>query len=259
MFETDKMAFSAVCETGLEIERLKKDLQTRSESFAEIERELRLRLVLANREISHLRNSLHDSESTVQHMRSKMGVIDNDGSLRIDDRSYSTSFNSGSYRNTSTTSEQYSTHNGSETSNQEEEEQILFAKDSETAGENGDDEDRKSLLLQNPAGLNASNFIPVAKKRKLGVRISVEGNVPETKEECWERMFSLLLRFDAEHSHCNVPQRYKSTQSDGTNICLGRWLQFQRVLQRRNRMQADRLMRMQALVDQGKLLWDFTL
>jgi hypothetical protein len=251
-----------------EIERLKIELMICSQTSNAVERDLRIRLSVADREIAQLRDRLHDSESAIRQMRSNFDSIEAERvSRRIEKRACMDSFGrlgTLSFSGNTSAEELHHGHEGESDIGDLEEEERALARGSEAAGDamgssDCESESKESLLLQNPNGLNVSTFIPVAKKRKLSYKSSSDGTIAETKEEHWETMFSLLLQFDAEHKHCNVPQRYKFILSNGSTPCLGRWLQFQRVLQRKNRMRADRLARMQALVDSGKLFWDFNL
>ena len=253
-------------ETELEVDRLKMELMLCTETAAAVERDLRIRLNQSEREVIQLRERLHDSESAIHKMRANHESAEAERlAKKKARRSAADSFNRMSqplgYSNPLSVG--HDLDGELDCGNQEEKERAL-AIGTEAAGDSlcssdSDNDNEDSLLLQNPLGLNASTFIPVAKKRKISSKLSSDGSLVETKEEHWESMFTLLLRFDAEHKHCNVPQRYKYNLIDGSTPCLGRWLQFQRVLHRKSRMRADRLARMQALADDGKLFWDFNL
>lgn len=260
-------------ETALEIERLEMELMQCKETAAAVEGDLRLRLSLSEMVVSQLRDRLNESESTIHQMHSEQEAIQADRLLS----KRSKICTAGSFRLTmgcSDSSSSSSSSGGQIDQLQSESEGDLdegraFARVSERRGHlmslsDSDNDNEESLLLQNLDGLNASTlggvtYIPIAKKRKMTVKLANDGLLSETKEEHWESMFALLLRFDSEHKHCNVPQRYKFHLLDGTTPCLGRWLQFQRVLQRKNKMRSDRLFRMQVLVDDGKLFWDFNI
>ena len=260
-------AFTEMDEKESEIELLKVALRKNSETSAAIERDLRLRLCQAEKKISELKDRLR-SEAAINQIHSNYEAAESERLYRKRDRktcgdTYCLLSEPLCYSGDTSSAEHASMH-GDESDVEDRDRNRAISKISEAARDvrgssDSEGEIKDSLLLQNPRNLNASTFIPVAKKRKFNVKLHIEGALVETKEEHWETMFSLLLQFDAEHRHCNVPQRHKFILSNGSAPCLGRWLQFQRVLQRKNRMRADRLSRMQALVDAGKLFWDFNL
>lgn len=91
----------------------------------------------------------------------------------------------------------------------------------------------------------------------------------ESKVVCddakWETMFGLLLDYGEEHGDCNVPERLKVAKGspsgeldnqgeDGSN--LGKWLQRQRHGMKMQSLRADRMVRMQQLVNSGLLVVD---
>lgn len=253
-----------------EIERLEMELMLFRETAASVERDLRLRLSSSEREISQLRDRLSESESAIHQIRSNHDAIEAERLLRKRSRRCAAAaFRTlplGCSHSLSSSGGQINLL-GSDSEVRDLDEGRAPADDSMPTGDSinsSDSDNEESLLLQNLDELNASTlggvtYIPIAKKRKMSVKLANDGIVSQTKEEHWESMFALLLRFDSEHKHCNVPQRYKFHLLDGNTPCLGRWLQFQRVLQRRNKMRSDRLLRMQALVDDGKLFWDFNI
>ena len=57
----------------------------------------------------------------------------------------------------------------------------------------------------------------------------------------WEKRFSELVRFKAEHGHCNVPRRWSE------NPELGRWVAKQQAVYRRGELSPDRVERLEAL------------
>lgn len=260
----ERLMYTDTADKDAEIERMKIELMICTQTSNAVERDLRLRLSLADREIAQLRDRLHDSESAIRQMRSNFDSIEAERVSRsVDKRTCMDTFSRLPHA-LDFSGNSSSGHEGESEMGDLEEEERALARGSEAAGDamgssDCESDSKDSVRLQGQNGLNESTFIPVAKKRKLSYKSSSDGAIAETKEEHWETMFSLLLLFDAEHKHCNVPQRYKFILSNGSTPCLGRWLQFQRVLQRKSRMRADRLARMQALVDSGKLFWDFNL
>lgn len=89
------------------------------------------------------------------------------------------------------------------------------------------------------------------------------------KSLAWQKHFTALVEYGKEHGHCNIPVRAEYTcdlpilSSDGTRMRysgkLGKWLHDQRQAfkgNKKERLRADRANLMQALVDQGLLLWD---
>jgi len=85
----------------------------------------------------------------------------------------------------------------------------------------------------------------------------------------WQKNYAALVEYGKENGHCNVPARCEyscdlpAVDSEGVRIHytgkLGRWLHDQRQLFKGNtkkKLRADRAQLLQALVDQGLLLWD---
>ena len=58
----------------------------------------------------------------------------------------------------------------------------------------------------------------------------------------WEDMYNLLVQFKEREGHLNVPYRHKE---DGEN--LGYWLAFQRQLEKKEVLQADRRAKLDVL------------
>ena len=253
-----------------EIERLEMELILFRETAAAVERDLRLRLSSSEREISQLRERLSESESAIHQIRSNHQALESERLSRKRSRRCATA----AFRTLPLGCSHSLLSTGGQINLLESDLEVrdLNVERAPADGliplgdstNSSDSDTEESLLLQNLDELNASTlggvtYIPIAKKRKMTVKLANDGALSQTKDEHWESMFALLLQFDSEHKHCNVPQRYKFHLLDGNKPCLGRWLQFQRVLQRRNKMRSDRLLRMQALVDSGKLFWDFNI
>ena len=280
----DEIVVPEMVEKDREIGLLKMNFILHSDAAAAVERELRIRLAASENEIAHLHDRLQESEAALQQMRNDFHNIETQLLLRREskagagehiDRSsqaadyshaLSLSSSSGQVNHLQCGREVTKTNNLNEGNavrrrNSDAHGDALDSSDSDSKnGNESENEKEVSLLIQNPKGLNASTFIPIAKKRRMNMKLSNDGVMAGTKKQHWESMFTLLLRFNAEHKHCNVPQRYKFNDSlDGTITCLGRWLQFQRISQKKNRMPPDRLARMQHLVDEGKLFWDFNM
>lgn len=75
-------------------------------------------------------------------------------------------------------------------------------------------------------------------------------------DDQWERMFDAVVSYGEEHSgNCNVPTNYSQTLPDGSEVRLGLWLYAQRQHRRLNKLRDDHLVKLQDLVDQGKLAW----
>ena len=92
---------------------------------------------------------------------------------------------------------------------------------------------------------------------KLHLELKVSENVNDEK---WNQYYSLMIQYgDTHNGDCNVPQKYSVKMSDGTSVRLGIWLRCQREHKKRNdpRMTKERVSKLQALVDDGRLLWDF--
>jgi hypothetical protein len=74
----------------------------------------------------------------------------------------------------------------------------------------------------------------------------------------WDRKFEAMLAYEKEFGTCNVPDSYKSYQIDGKPVKLGRWLSKQRSAKKYGKLNESRLARLQALVDEKRLLWEFS-
>lgn len=82
---------------------------------------------------------------------------------------------------------------------------------------------------------------------------------PENVNDRWFRMFSALVQFGKEHNgNCNVPFAYSCIMTDGSKVCLGKWLHTQRQLYWGvgGELLPDRLNRLQELVSQRAFIWD---
>jgi hypothetical protein len=80
---------------------------------------------------------------------------------------------------------------------------------------------------------------------------------PQLNDHRWEVMYSLLLKYQQENGHCNVPFSYKAPGlNDSSRPCnLGAWLNTQRQLKMKNELRDDRAARLQQLVDAGAMNW----
>lgn len=74
---------------------------------------------------------------------------------------------------------------------------------------------------------------------------------PLSHDDSWATKFNALLEYEKVHGHCNVPFYYE----DSSMMKLGKWLDKQRQLFKIGSLAPDRLARLQALVDSGKLKW----
>jgi hypothetical protein len=66
-------------------------------------------------------------------------------------------------------------------------------------------------------------------------------------DSIWNANFEALVEYGNEHGHCNVTPSIKG---------LGCWISQQRLLHRKNLLRLEREEQLQALVDEGKLMWD---
>ena len=74
-------------------------------------------------------------------------------------------------------------------------------------------------------------------------------------DEKFEFCINLLRAFENIHGHCNVPQTFIHTTSEGAEIKLGLWLTTQRQLKRKGILDSEREKVLQSMVDSGKLKW----
>ena len=72
-------------------------------------------------------------------------------------------------------------------------------------------------------------------------KLDAEGFVWSADDAAWETMYGELLSYHQNHGHCNVPQNYSGRHR------LGVWVQNQRQVRRRGRMQAARAKRLEAI------------
>ncbi len=72
-------------------------------------------------------------------------------------------------------------------------------------------------------------------------RLEALGLVWDPFEAACEEQFSALVRFKAQHGHCNVPQRWSE------NPILGNWVATQREMQRQGGLPKERQRRLEAL------------
>eukprot|EP01041_Mallomonas_annulata_P003699 gene3699-7359_t len=86
------------------------------------------------------------------------------------------------------------------------------------------------------------------------LRWDVPNHCP-SDEENWEAMLNALIQYSNEHGHCNLSSCYEHTMTDGTNVKLGAWLSQQRHHKKKNKLREDREVKLQRLVDEGKLNW----
>ena len=63
-----------------------------------------------------------------------------------------------------------------------------------------------------------------------------------------------MAKYGDEHGgDCNVPYDYKCILGDGRDVRIGRWLEKQRLYKKNITLKGDRLIKIQQLVDLGKL------
>jgi len=82
----------------------------------------------------------------------------------------------------------------------------------------------------------------------------------------WHTNCDAVEEFYRQYGTCNCPSDTYCLLPGGREVNLGRWLEIQRSFKKNSRgngtvvysrnMPADREMRLQALVDEGKLKWD---
>eukprot|EP01041_Mallomonas_annulata_P002937 gene2937-5770_t len=75
------------------------------------------------------------------------------------------------------------------------------------------------------------------------------------KDEQWNHNYADLLKYGEDYGHYNVPHTFMFIREDGSKLALGNWLGKQRYLKASNTLRFDRLERLQALADEGKLSW----
>lgn len=77
----------------------------------------------------------------------------------------------------------------------------------------------------------------------------------------WDAMFEAVLLYGREHDgNCNIPVKYVTKLQNGLDVKLGAWLSCQRQLKRGTadlKLRPDREARLQGLVNEGMLAWDF--
>uniref|UniRef100_UPI0009B050FF DEAD/DEAH box helicase n=1 Tax=Chlamydia suis TaxID=83559 RepID=UPI0009B050FF len=108
-----------------------------------------------------------------------------------------------------------------------------------------------SVYLQNPSlGVWVSDQREKIKKGKLAedkiARLEEMGFVWDVLKEAWEENFLELQRFQEEHGHCKVPQRYLQ------NPDLGFWVCRQRRRFKKGKLAEDRVARLEEL----GFVWD---
>ncbi len=90
------------------------------------------------------------------------------------------------------------------------------------------------------------------KKDKLSAehieRLEELGFVWDHHAANWEEMFAALVKFKAQHGHCNVPYRYSE------NPPLGRWVHNQRSNYKNGKLSAQRTERLNTLRFRWSLL-----
>lgn len=83
-------------------------------------------------------------------------------------------------------------------------------------------------------------------------------------QDKWDLRYECLVKFGDDHGHCNVPQKYIVTLPNNNQtlaqedkaIHLGKWLALQRTEKRHGKLSSARFLRLQLLVDEGKLDWE---
>lgn len=71
----------------------------------------------------------------------------------------------------------------------------------------------------------------------------------------WEQMFDLLLQVEVQFGSCKLPLSYQVLTTDNQIVRIGSWLGTQRQLYRKGQLRADKLARLQALVDADRFEW----
>lgn len=118
------------------------------------------------------------------------------------------------------------------------------------------------------AGTRGKGKLPVKREQRLQKLVD-EGklnwvlNSVETRKqnEKWDRMYDAVLQYGKKHNgDCNIPRIYVRTFADGSSCKLGQWLYNQRQIKRgknrtQKKLQEYREIKLQELVDQGKLDW----
>lgn len=79
-----------------------------------------------------------------------------------------------------------------------------------------------------------------------------DGADPISLDAKWNMNFNDLLAYGSSHGDYNAPRDYLTPD---TKSSLGRWLETQRGRRRRGTLRADRLEKLQTLVDKGQLWW----
>jgi hypothetical protein len=89
--------------------------------------------------------------------------------------------------------------------------------------------------------LNQLNFDWIAKGSETSKRIRLEKT-----EKNWEKRYLQLIEFKKQFGHCRVPNHWKENES------LGRWVQSQRQLHKKNKLPKTRLSKLKKL----KFTWE---
>lgn len=71
----------------------------------------------------------------------------------------------------------------------------------------------------------------------------------------WDAQYEALIEYSKKHGSCNVRTGYTVELEEKNNVNLYAWLALQRRHKRNGKLRKDREMKLQALVDQGKLAW----
>lgn len=71
----------------------------------------------------------------------------------------------------------------------------------------------------------------------------------------WDVLYEALVRYADEHGNCNLSSCQEHHLYDGTVVRLGAWLSQQRHLKKKGKLREEREMKLQALVNAGKLHW----
>ena len=80
----------------------------------------------------------------------------------------------------------------------------------------------------------------------------------EKDEDKFNMHLALLKAYSETHKDCNVPQSYVHITATEKKIYLGQWLSTQRHLHRKGSLSYEREVKLQELVNQGKLFWNST-
>jgi hypothetical protein len=77
-------------------------------------------------------------------------------------------------------------------------------------------------------------------------------------EHIWDLKYEALVKLSKIHGTCNInTAAQKCVIADGSEVNIGTWLNTQRQMKKRGKLRADKLQKLQDLVDKGLLTWEF--